>query len=336
MAKKIYPKINKNQPKVGLIGAGYWGKNLVRVFSELDVLKVVCDIDKKILAERKKEYPNIQITTDFSEILQDPEIKGVVISTPAVTHYNLAKKSLLAKKDTFVEKPLALKVRDGEKLIKLARERKKILMVGHLLLYHPAIKKLKKIIKSGKLGRIRYVWSNRLNFGKFRREENVLWSFSPHDIAVLIDFLGMPKNVRVMGKSYLQDNVADTVLSFFEFGKEKTAHIFGSWLNPFKEQKLTVIGSKKMMVFDGVKNELVMYPHKIKRNKNKNLEAIKNKGKIIKTLNKEPLLEEVKHFLECIKTRKKPITNGKEALLVLKVLDASQRSLVENKKIEIK
>ncbi len=323
---------------IGLVGAGYWGKNLIRVFNKLSVLKTVCDIDKKVLAERRKKYPNIKFTDKLSEILKDKDIKAAIIATPAATHYVLAKKALEAEKDVFVEKPLALKIKDGEKLIELAEKEKLILMVGHLLFYHPAITKLKKLIRRGEFGEIRYIWSNRLNFGRLRQEENVLWSFTPHDISVIISFLGMPKKLLVVGESYLQKKIPDVILSFFEFEKNKRAHIFASWLNPFKEQKLAIIGSKKMAVFDGVKNELKVYPHKIKSQKNPNTkaiiqEAIKAEGKLIRTSRKEPLMEEAEHFLECVKKRKIPGTDGKEALAVLRVLDVSQRSLLQKKSI---
>jgi UDP-2-acetamido-3-amino-2,3-dideoxy-glucuronate N-acetyltransferase len=314
--------------KIALIGAGYWGKNLVRVFYEFGVLKIICDLDIKILAARKKEYPGLKTTTNFEEILKDKEIKGVVIAAPAVLHYKLTKLALNSGKDVFVEKPLSLKVKEGEDLVKLARQKKRILMVGHLLLYHPAILALENLIKQGELGKIRYIWSNRLNFGKLRREENVLWSFAPHDIAVIIDILGIPKKVMAVGKSYLQKDIADITLTSFEFKSNKAAHIFVSWLNPFKEQKLSVIGSKAMAVFnDQVKEKLIIYPHKVKRLKNKNPEAIKSEGRVVKISEKEPLKKEAKHFLECIEKRKTPKTDGKEALKVLKILDACQKSL---------
>ena len=319
---------------VALIGAGYWGKNLVRVFYELGALKIICDLNKKILAERKKEYPNLKTTTDFKEILKDKRIKAIVISAPAALHYKFAWQSLLAGKDVFVEKPLALKIKEGEELVKLAKKKKRILMVGHLLLYHPAVIKLKDLIKKGKLGEIRYVWSNRLNFGKLRKEENVLWSFAPHDIAVIIDILGKPKKAIAVGKSYLQKNISDITLSSLEFAGNKAAHIFVSWLNPFKEQKMSVIGSKAMAVFDDkAENKLILYSHKVKFQKNKNPEAIGGKGKIIKIQKKEPLREEALHFLECVEKRKIPKTDGKEALEVLKILDACQKSMEKNGKL---
>jgi len=325
---KMSPGSKRN---IGLIGVGYWGKNLIRVFNEFGALKTICDLDKKILRQRKKEYPNLTTTADFKEILEDKDIKAIVIATPAATHYKLTKKCLLSGKNVFVEKPLALKIKEGEELVKLTQKKKRILMVGHLLLYHPAIVKLKDLIKKGELGEIRYICSNRLNFGKLRKEENVLWSFAPHDISVIIDILKMPERIISIGKSYLQKDISDITLSILEFKKNQAAHIFVSWLNPFKEQKLSIIGSKKMAVFDGVKNELIIYPHKIKGQKNKNLQALKTEGIKIKLSTKEPLKEEVKHFLNCIKKRKIPNTDGKEGLKVLKILDACQNSL--NQKI---
>jgi len=317
--------------KIGLIGAGYWGKNLVRVFHQLGVLKTICDSDENILKDRKKECPDVATTKNFNEILNDKDIKGVVIATPAATHFKLAKMALFAGKDVFVEKPLALKVKEGKELVKMAKRKQLILMVGHLLLYHPAVIKLKEIIKREILGDIRYIYSNRLNFGKLRTEENVFWSFAPHDISVIIDILGIPKRVMAIGKNYLQKNIPDITLSFLEFKNKKSAHIFVSWLNPFKEQKLSVIGSKAMAVFDDqAKDKLIVYKHKVKKTKSGNLEAIKGDGRSIKIFEKEPLMEEAKHFLDCIQKRKSPKTDGEEALNVLKVLDVCQKSLDSN------
>lgn len=318
---------------IALIGAGYWGKNLVRVFYELGVLKIICDLNEKSLQERKKEHPNLETTTDISKILNDKNINAVVIATPAFTHYALGKKVLESGKDVFIEKPLALKIEEGAELVELAKKKKRILMVGHLLLYHPAVKKLKELIQIGELGEICYIYSNRLNFGKLRKEENVLWSFAPHDISVIIDILGMPKNTYAFAYSYLQKYIADIVVSDFEFEDGKAAHIFVSWLNPFKEQKLTVVGSKAMAVFDDqAKDKLVVYRHKVEWPENKNPEAVKAEGEIIKISNKEPLTEEAKHFIECIKSRKNPVTDGENALKVLNVLNSCQKSMEKRDK----
>jgi len=215
----------------------------------------------------------------------------------------------------------------------LAKKKKLILMVGHLLLYHPAIVKLKELIKKGELGKIYYISSNRLSFGRLRKEENVLWSFAPHDISIIINILGMPQKVLAKGKSYLQRNIFDVTLSVLEFKKDQTAHIYVSWLNPFKEQKLSITGSKKMVVFDGVSNELMAYSYQIDWTNDKSPKAVKAEAELIEIPNREPLIQEAKHFLECIKKRKKPKTDGREALNVLKILDACQRSLEEGNKI---
>ncbi len=318
---------------VALIGAGYWGKNLVRVFHELGALKIICDLSEKNLLDRKKDHPDLETTNDFSKILADKEIQAVVIATPAVTHYDMCKRSILAGKDVFVEKPLALKVEEAEELAQIAKENGKILMVGHLLLYHPAVIKLEELIYRGELGDIRYIYSNRLNFGKLRKEENVLWSFAPHDISVIIDILGMPEKVTSIGKAYLQKDIPDTTMSILEFEGEKAAHIFVSWLNPFKEQKLSVIGSRAMAVFDDqAKDKLVIFRHEVKWLENGYPDAVKVEGEIMEIGKGEPLKEEAKHFLECIKKRNKPQTDGESALNVLKVLDACQKSMEKDGK----
>lgn len=312
---------------IGIAGAGYWGKNLVRIFHQAGALKAIADPDEEVLAARLREYPGLQTTKNFSDLLEDTDIQGIVISAPAATHYKLAKTALLADKDVFVEKPLALKVTEGKELIDLAKNKRKILMVGHLYLYHPAIIKLKEMIKAGDLGEIRYIWSNRLNFGKLRREENILWSFAPHDIALIINFLGVPKEVRATGKSYLQKNIPDITLASFGFNGKKAAHIFVSWLNPFKEQKLAVIGSKAMAVFNDQTKELMLYCHQVSFKKGQDPEAVKGRGSVIAFPAREPLQEEAEYFIKSIKTRINPPTDGKEALEVLKVLEACQRSL---------
>ena len=316
-----------SKQNIGLVGAGYWGKNLVRVFNELGVLKLVCDTNDEILQKTKIDYPSIETTKDFNDLLQDKSLTGLVIATPAVTHYKLVVQALEASKNVFVEKPLALNVKEGEELVKLAESRGLILMVGHLLLYHPAIVKLKEMIKQGELGEIQYICSNRLNFGKIRTEENVLWSFAPHDISIIIDLLGMPKKVWAQGNAYLQKDIPDITLTFLEFEDNKAGHIFVSWLNPFKEQKLSVIGSKKMAVYDGVTNELTLFKHKVENSDNGYPQAIKADGEVIDFPDQEPLIQEAKHFLDCLQTKQTPKTSGQEALNVLKVLSLAQTSL---------
>ncbi|MGC9516133.1 MAG: Gfo/Idh/MocA family oxidoreductase [Methanomicrobiales archaeon] len=313
---------------IAVVGSGYWGKNLVRNFHELGVLRIVCDLDEETLMEFKNTYPDIITTTSFQQILDDDNIQGIVISTPAVLHYHMVKKALLCGKDVFVEKPLSLSVDEGEDLVRIAEENGNILMVGHILQYHPAILKLKEIIENGELGKIQYIYSNRLNLGKFRTEENILWSFAPHDISVILYLMEeMPLNLSSNAGTYLSKDVADVTLTNMSFASGVKSHIFVSWLHPYKEQKLVIVGSKKMAVFDDVSSEkLIIYPHEIQwidripvPNKKDHLN--------IKISEKEPLKEECKHFMECIENRKTPKTDGNEGLRVLKILQASQESL---------
>lgn len=312
---------------IAVIGGGYWGKNLVRVFHQLVVLRLVCDSNREVLQNIQRQYPGLETTESFEEVIGNKGIDALVIATPAATHYRLARQGLEAQKHIFVEKPLALNVEEGQQLVKLAQERGLVLMVGHLLLYHPAIRKLKELVERGELGELRYICSNRLNFGKLRKDENVLWSFAPHDISVIIDFLGMPDRVRATGKSYLQGNIPDITLTFLEFEGNKAAHIFVSWLNPFKEQKLSVIGSEKMAVYDGVSNTLTLFSHRVEWGQGNCPQAIGAEGQAIGISDQEPLMEEAKHFLECLRKKQTPLTSGKEALAVLRVLSASQKSL---------
>lgn len=312
---------------IAVIGAGYWGKNLVRVFHQLGVLAVVCDTREEVLQNIKSQYPGVETTSNFLDVLENEKVSALVIATPAATHYQLTKQGLEAQKHIFVEKPLALNVEQGQELVETAERKGLVFMVGHLLLYHPAMRKLKELVKAGELGELRYICSNRLNFGKLRKDENVLWSFAPHDISIIIDLLGMPERVQALGKSYLQSNVPDITLTFLEFTGNKAAHIFVSWLNPFKEQKLSVIGSEKMAVYDGVSNTLTLFSHRVEWGQGNCPQAIGAEGQTLGLSDEEPLMEEARHFLECLRKKQTPITSGKEALAVLKVLSASQKSL---------
>jgi len=251
---------------IAVIGCGYWGKNLVRNFYELDSLYAICDADEDLLKSFKDKYPDLETYTDYMDILQHPDIKAVVIATPAVTHFSLAKEALLENKDVYVEKPIAIHYKDGEELVALAAEKKRILMVGHILQYHPAVLKLKQMISNGEIGKINYIYSNRLNLGKIRTEENILWSFAPHDISVILDLLEeFPEEIAAHGGNYLNPNITDVTVTTLSFSCGVKAHIFVSWLHPYKEQKLGVIGDKGMMVFDDVNkdNKLLRYDHKI-------------------------------------------------------------------------
>jgi UDP-2-acetamido-3-amino-2,3-dideoxy-glucuronate N-acetyltransferase len=318
------------KPTVAVVGMGYWGKNLVRNFYELGALSAVCDSDLSVETTCRRDYGNVRFCTEFGSVLSDANIAAVALATPAVTHYEMAKAALEAGKDVFVEKPLAIDVGQGRELVELAKKRQRILMVGHILRYHPAIVKLQEMVRSGALGQIQCLYSNRLNIGKIRTEENILWSFAPHDISVMLALLNeSPNHVSSQGGAYLSRNVFDVTLSQFEFGGGVHAHIFVSWLHPFKEQRLVVIGSEKMAVFDDTaEHKLVLYPHKVEWRDRVPI-AVKAKGEHVVLEDREPLKAECQHFLDSIASRTSPLTDGEEGLRVLSVLDACQRSLMK-------
>jgi UDP-2-acetamido-3-amino-2,3-dideoxy-glucuronate N-acetyltransferase len=317
--------------KLAVAGMGYWGKNLVRNFSELGALSVVCDSSPTVEETLKRDYPGVRYCRDYAAVLSDPTLAAVALATPAVSHYAMAKAALEAGKDVYVEKPLAIEVKEGRELVETAEKHGRILMVGHILRYHPAIVKLQEMIRNGSLGKIQCLYSNRLNIGKIRTEENILWSFAPHDISVILALLNEnPSRVTCQGGAYLNHDVFDVTLSQFEFPSGVHAHIFVSWLHPFKEQRLVVVGSDKMAVFDDTaENKLILYPHKVEW-KNRVPMAIKAQGEVVALENREPLKAECQHFLDCVASRQAPLTDGREGLRVLNVLDACQRSLMQH------
>ncbi len=238
-------------PHIAIIGAGYWGKNLVRNFHQLGVLKTICDGAHPIREEMSKTYPDVFITANVADVLKDDDITGVVIAAPAALHFEIAEKVLQAGKHVFVEKPLSLTHGDGEQLVRLAAERQKTLFVGHILHYHAAVIRLKEMIKAGEIGRLQYIYSRRLSLGKIRREENILWSFAPHDISLILSLTGEePSYVDSVGSNFLHARIADVTMTNLKFPSGIGAHIFVSWLNPYKEQKLVIVGSNGMFVFD--------------------------------------------------------------------------------------
>jgi UDP-2-acetamido-3-amino-2,3-dideoxy-glucuronate N-acetyltransferase len=333
MKKESQPQSSKSRSarvaRVAVAGFGYWGKNLTRNFHQLGALAAICENAPANIEQFKSQYPDVPVITDFDQLLRDDSIEAVVIATPAETHAKLAEKALRAGKDVFVEKPLSLDIATGRGLVTLARERKRILMVGHLLWYHPAITKLKELITAGELGRIEYIYSNRLNLGKIRREENILWSFAPHDISVILGLLNeMPNKVSAQGGNYLSEQIADVTVSCLSFASGVRAHVFVSWLHPFKEQKLVIVGDKKMAVFNDVETEkkLLLYPHSIEW-KGQIPVAEKADAQVVPIQIEEPLRAECQHFLDCVRDRCTPRTDGEEALRVLSVLQMCQKAL---------
>jgi predicted dehydrogenase len=314
---------------VGLAGMGYWGRNLARNLFQMGHLAAVCDPSAKALKEAKAAYKGVRTTARFEDLLSDAKIKAVAIAAPAVDHYALAKAALSAGKDVFVEKPLALRVPEAEELVALAKKKKRVLMVGHILEYHPAVRKLSELVQAGELGDIHYVYSNRLNLGKVRQEENILWSFAPHDISVILLLVGaMPEWASTSGQHYLQHEIADVTMTCLAFPGKPRAHIFVSWLHPFKEQKLVVVGSRKMAVFDDVVKEgkLKLFDKGIEW-KNGLPVTRQTSESTLFFPEVEPLREELAHFVDCVRSRKRPVTDGENGLRVLRVLDACQRSI---------
>ena len=317
-------------PGIAVIGSGYWGKNLVRNYHELGALKVICDKNEIVLAQFKEQYPEVETCLALNALLSMEDIGGVVIATPAETHYTLAREALLAGKHVYAEKPLVLREEEAEELIALAAERKRVLMVGHLLQYHPCFVRLKELAATGELGRINYIYSHRLNLGKIRREENILWSFAPHDISMILSLAGEnPESVLCTGGNYLHRRIADVTTTHLEFPSGLRAHIFVSWLHPFKVQQLIVVGERKMAVFDDTQpwpDKLLLYPHEIKWQNNVPVPA-KADPERVEIAQAEPLRLECEHFLTCMTDGCQPVTDGREGLQVLRILNAGQRSL---------
>jgi UDP-2-acetamido-3-amino-2,3-dideoxy-glucuronate N-acetyltransferase len=313
---------------IAVIGCGYWGKNVVRAFHDLGALRCVCDVRPQALETARERY-GVQTSSSMTEVLSDRDVEGVAIAAPAVHHYHLVRQALEAGKHVLVEKPLALHLAEGRHLAEIADSHHRVLMVGHILQYHPAILKLKELISAGELGRIKYIYSSRLNLGKLRAEENILWSFAPHDISAVLYLLEeMPTRVASHGGTYIDSRVADTTLSTCQFASGVNVHIFVSWLHPFKEQKLTIVGGKKMAVFDDMEPErkLVLYSHRIDWVDRVPV-AYKDDGQLVPIAKEEPLRRECEHFMECIREKHKPRTDAAGALQVLEVLDACERSL---------
>ena len=320
-------------PQIALVGCGYWGKNLCRNFHALSALSAVVDATENGHETARSIAPNVRVTKSFDNILADDQIHGVALATPAETHADFAIQAMQAGKDVFVEKPMALTLDDANEMKQVAHETNSILMVGHLLEYHPAVLKLREMIASGDLGKINYIYSNRLNFGKVRTEENALWSFAPHDVAVILRLIGQaPMEVSACGGSYLTKGIADTTMSNLRFSDDSRAHIFVSWLHPFKEQRLVVVGEKKMAIFNDVVpfgEKLQLYPQNVEFEGSIPL-LKKEDAEFVEHADTEPLLEECNYFLDCIQSRKQPLTNAQSGIDVLKVLHACQQSIEQN------
>jgi predicted dehydrogenase len=322
---------------IAVVGTGDWGANLVRNFAALPGARLValCDTDPGRLARTAARHPGVFTTGRVEEIAARDDVHGVVVAASAVQHHPIARQLLEAGKDVYVEKPLALQVDHAEALVRIARERDRILMVGHLLIHHPGVRYLKQMVQDGSLGEVLYIYSQRVNLGKVRRDENALWSFAPHDLSVILHLLEMePIDVAARGSAFLQSTVEDVVFLHLRFPGGKMAHVHVSWLDPHKLRKMTVVGSQKMVVFDDMEasekirvfdkgvdraGQVVSYGDAL---------SVRSGDILIPRISlQEPLRIECQHFVDCVREHQAPLTDGADGLRVVRVLAAAQQSL---------
>ena len=322
--------------RIAVIGAGYWGKNLVRNYGELGVLHGICDASADVATRYSENDSSLKVATEPREFLDDSNVDAIAIATPAATHGALVADALSTGKHVFVEKPLCLDLDEARRLKDQAEEKGLTLMVGHMLHYHPAFCALRDVVAEGGIGELRYIYSTRLSLGKIRREENALWSFAPHDISMILALTGkMPELVSAKGEAYLREGVADTTLSHMTFTNRLQAHIFVSWIHPFKDQRLVVSGSNGMLVFDDVRpgdEKLLLYRHQV--GWDGDIPTVnKAESEAVAYGDEEPLRAECRHFISCVESGTRPDTDAAEGIRVLSVLDACQRSLMSGNSI---
>ena len=315
---------------VCVVGAGYWGKNHIRILHELGFLGGIVESNKETLNRFAEQYPDVKGFLSLNEALQDKSFLGFTVATPAKTHYSVAKQAMEAGKHVLVEKPLALEKKHAEKLIHLSEKNNVNLMVGHVLLFHPAIKKIKELINKGKIGKLQYIYSNRLNLGQVRMEENVFWSLAPHDISVFQYFTNsFPTSIHASGSAFLQEGIHDSTLTQLKYPSGVEGHIFVSWLHPFKEHRLVVIGTEAMITFEDSSEgkPLKLYAKKIDM-ENGIPEKIDGPVTLIDYEQKMALTEELQYFVSHLDGKKPNIANGQHALEVIKIL------IIANKQLE--
>ncbi len=328
---------------VAVAGGGGWGKNLVRNFASLPGadLKTICDLNRDRLESYAGKYPGIKTTSDFDKVLSDDSLKAVVIATPSDTHYDLIKRSLTTGRlHVFTEKPLALTSVQAEELVKLSEKNGLTLMVGHLLLYHPAVAELKAIVDSGELGEIYCIYSNRLNLGAVRKNENAWWSLAPHDISILLHLLSeTPVSISAQGASFIQKGVEDLAFATLNFSGNTIAQVHVSWLDPHKMRKFTIVGSRKMAIFDDMEavEKIKIYDKGVELDdpvvEYEAFLGLRSGDVQVPQINmSEPLKQECEHFLEAVAKGKPPLSDGRNGLEVVKVLEAGQESIANGGK----
>ncbi|MBN1793568.1 MAG: Gfo/Idh/MocA family oxidoreductase [Candidatus Omnitrophica bacterium] len=327
---------------VAVVGCGYWGPNLIRNFFQMPNvhLAALCDLNKGRLSKLAAQYRIEKITTDYRELIADSAIDAIVVATSVSTHYSIARDCLLGGKDVLVEKPLTFDAAQARELVDIAKKDGRILMVGHTFEFNPAVIKLKELIDSGELGDIYYVYSTRLNLGVIREDINAMWNLAPHDISILLFLLGnMPLALRAFGKSYLQKGIEDVVFATVDFPGNICAHIHVSWLDPSKTRKITVVGSRKMVVYDDINNEgkLWIYDKGVDKLVSEDggygeFQIKLRAGDLLvpKIQLVEPLRSECEHFIECVEKRLRPQTDGENGYRVVKILEIAEKSLKAN------
>lgn len=330
--------MNNSSVKIGIIGCGRWGINHVKTAYNLlgENLTGVFDSNPKASAKVSEISQSIPFTTNKNDVIKNSDINGVIIATPAETHFELAKECLENEKHVLVEKPITLKSDEAKILVELAKSKNLQIMVGHVLLYHPAIRMIKKYVSEKIIGNLQYVYSNRLNLGALRSEENVLWSFAPHDISIIQFLTGAnPIKINSQGANFLQKNIEDTTMTYLKYPNNVHAHIFVSWLHPFKEHRLVVIGDRGMIVFEDSlsKDKLRFYPKGFAKTE-KGIEKFEGDFETVPFENLQPLAEEHKHFYDCIIHNKTPLTDGIPS--DLQGYFISEYILDKNKKVEFK
>jgi predicted dehydrogenase len=320
--------------RVGVAGLGYWGPNLARNFAAFPGCELawLCDADPAAVERVAARFPGARSTARLDELLADTELDAVVLATPVPTHAALAVRVLQAGKHCFVEKPLALDVASAERAVAAADEAGRVLMVGHLLEYHPAVAKLKAIADAGDLGDIHYIYSNRLNLGQLRADENALWSLGAHDVSVVLLLAGEePSEVEAHGESYIKPGVEDVVFAFMRFPSGLAAHLHLSWLDPHKERRFTIVGSRRMATFDdmALERKVTVYDKGFDEDSRSYGEYITRSGDIWspRVPNREPLRVECEHFVECVREGRTPQSDGAAGLRVVRVLEALQQRL---------
>lgn len=325
-------------PNIAIVGMGNWGAHLTRVFNQLESLYIGCDTDQRKLQRMQKQYHNVRFSASFEEVVGNEDIDGVVIAAPSPLHYKLVRECLVKGKAVYVEKPMTLDSREAEELVKLAEKNGLPLMVGHLLKYHPAIRKIKDLIDKDELGDIHYIYSQRVNLGTIRKDENALWNFAPHDISVVLYLLGDSlESVSCRGACYLQKDVEDVVFLNMQYKDGRMANIQVSWLDPYKERKFTIVGSKKMVAFDDMQptEKIKIYDKGVHKEPGyesygESLSLRFGDIHIPKIDMSEPLKLECQHFIECVEKKTKPMTDGREGVKVVKILEKAQESLKKN------